>query len=35
MPETLTRAEYEFLLRHDFTTFAVRCFSDLTSRLNK
>jgi hypothetical protein len=25
----LTRAEYEFLLRHDFTTFAGRCFQDL------
>jgi predicted phage terminase large subunit-like protein len=29
MLETLTRAEYEFLLRHDFTTFAGRCFHDL------
>src|SRR5271168_2870483 len=29
MLETLTRAEYEFLLRHDFTTFAGRCFQDL------
>ena len=25
----LTRAQYEFLLRHDFTTFAGRCFQDL------
>jgi hypothetical protein len=29
MLETLTRAEYEFLLRHDFATFAGRCFQDL------
>src|SRR5271170_6099503 len=29
MLETLTRAEYEFLLRHDFTTFTGRCFQDL------
>jgi hypothetical protein len=29
MLQTLTRAEYEFLLRHDFTTFAGRCFQDL------
>src|SRR5277367_6234369 len=29
MLETLTRAEYEFLLRHDFKTFAGRCFQDL------
>src|SRR5689334_11594889 len=29
MVENLTRAEYEFLLRHDFTTFAGRCFQDL------
>jgi hypothetical protein len=29
MLEDLTRAEYEFLLRHDFTTFAGRCFQDL------
>jgi hypothetical protein len=27
--QTLTRAEYEFLLRHDFATFAGRCFHDL------
>ena len=25
----LTRAQYEFLLRHDFVTFAMRCFQDL------
>src|SRR5437763_1214465 len=25
----LTRAQYDFLLRHDFTTFAGRCFQDL------
>src|SRR5438270_5720466 len=25
----LTRAQYEFLLRHDFATFAGRCFQDL------
>ena len=24
----LTRAEYEVLLRHDFATFAMRCFHD-------
>src|SRR5690349_890316 len=29
MLEDLTRAEYEFLLRHDFPTFAGRCFQDL------
>ena len=29
MLEDLTRAEYEFLLRHDFATFAGRCFQDL------
>ena len=29
MLKTLTRAEYEFLLRHDFATFAGRCFQDL------
>jgi predicted phage terminase large subunit-like protein len=29
MLEDLTRAEYEFLLRRDFTTFAGRCFYDL------
>ena len=29
MLETLTRPEYEFLLRHDFATFAGRCFQDL------
>jgi hypothetical protein len=29
MVENLTRAEYEFLLRHDFATFAGRCFQDL------
>ena len=25
----LTRAQYEFLLRHDLATFAGRCFHDL------
>jgi hypothetical protein len=25
----LTRAQYEFLLRHDFTTFAALCFQAL------
>ena len=25
----LTSAEYEVLLRHDFTTFVTRCFGDL------
>src|SRR5215472_9699928 len=29
MIETLTRAEYEVLLRRDFGTFAARCFGDL------
>ena len=29
MIETLTRAEYEALLRRDFGTFAARCFGDL------
>ena len=29
MSETLTRAQYEVVLRHDFVTFAVRCFQDL------
>jgi hypothetical protein len=29
MLENLARAEYEFLLRHDFTTFAGHCFQDL------
>src|SRR2546423_13124435 len=29
MFETLTRAEYEFLLRQDFATFAGRCFHEL------
>src|SRR6201986_4079973 len=29
MFKTLTPAEYEFLLRHDFATFAMRCFHDL------
>src|SRR5712672_3047376 len=29
MFENLTRAEYEVLLRHDFATFAGRCFQDL------
>jgi hypothetical protein len=27
--EKPTRAEYDFLLRHDFATFAERCFQDL------
>jgi predicted phage terminase large subunit-like protein len=27
--KVLTRAQYDFLLRHDFTTFAGRCFQDL------
>jgi hypothetical protein len=26
---SLTRAEYDVLLRHDFATFAMRCFHDL------
>jgi hypothetical protein len=34
MFETLTRPEYEFLLRHDFTTFAGRCFYDLNRQTN-
>jgi hypothetical protein len=29
MFENLTRAEYEVLLRHDFASFAGRCFQDL------
>jgi len=29
MSERLTPAEYEVLLRHDFATFAMRCFHDL------
>jgi hypothetical protein len=29
MFNNLTSAEYEVLLRHDFTTFAGRCFKDL------
>src|SRR6201986_5654141 len=29
MFKTLTPAEYEVLLRHDFATFAMRCFHDL------
>ena len=29
MLDDLTRAEYDCLLRHDFTTFAGRCFQDL------
>src|SRR5438270_3023786 len=29
MFKNFTRAEYEFLLRHDFATFAGRCFQDL------
>ena len=31
MFNNLTPAEYEVLLRHDFTTFAGRCFQDLNS----
>ena len=27
--KNLTRAQYNFLLRHDLTTFAGRCFKDL------
>ena len=27
--KVLTRAQYEFLLRHDFATFAGRCFQEL------
>src|SRR6058998_1651067 len=34
MLETLTRAEYEFLLRHDFTTFTGRCFYELNRQTN-
>jgi hypothetical protein len=29
MLENLTRAEYDFLLRHDLATFAGRCFQEL------
>jgi hypothetical protein len=29
MIENLTRAEYDSLLRQDFSTFAARCFHDL------
>jgi len=29
MSENLTRAQYEVVLRHDFVTFAMRCFQDL------
>jgi hypothetical protein len=29
MIENLTRAHYDALLRHDFTTFAARCFHEL------
>ena len=29
MFKNLTPAEYEVLLRHDFATFAMRCFHDL------
>ena len=29
MIENLTAVEYETLLRHDFSTFAARCFYDL------
>jgi hypothetical protein len=32
MFNNLTPAEYEVLLRHDFTTFAGRCFQDLNSQ---
>jgi hypothetical protein len=28
----LTRAQYEVLLRHDFATFAGRCFQELNPR---
>src|SRR2546423_8686209 len=34
MFETLTRAEYEFLLRQDFATFAGRCFYELNRQTN-
>jgi predicted phage terminase large subunit-like protein len=34
MLEDLTRAEYEFLLRRDFATFAGRCFQDLNPQTN-
>ena len=34
MREDLTRTEYDFLLRHDFTTFAGRCFYDLNRQTN-
>ena len=32
MLDDLTRAEYDCLLRHDFTTFAGRCFQDLNQQ---
>ena len=32
MFKNLTPAEYEVLLRHDFATFAGRCFQDLHSQ---
>jgi hypothetical protein len=34
MFENLTRAQYEVLLRHDFASFAARCFSDLNPQLD-
>ena len=34
MLEALTRAEYEFLLRRDFTSFAGRCFYELNRQTN-
>jgi hypothetical protein len=30
----LTRAQYEFVLRHDFTTFAALCFQALNPQTN-
>ena len=33
MSEDLTRAEYEALLRQDFTTFAARCFHELNPQV--
>ncbi|HYZ39541.1 MAG TPA: hypothetical protein VE687_02830 [Stellaceae bacterium] len=29
MIESLTREQYDTVLRHDFVTFAARCFHDL------
>src|SRR5437764_11941670 len=34
MFETLTRPDYEVLLRRDFTSFAGRCFYDLNRQTN-